>query len=129
MGNPIRMCEMLSTLDGTLWAERVAISNPKSILKAKLSLKRVLQIQLDNNWTGARGTFLVEILIGCPTNCKMSAQRTREFVGQEMTDTFPIGVFKAPRKGSASLGGLMSREYPQLIKCAGFGGQGILALG
>jgi 2-oxoglutarate ferredoxin oxidoreductase subunit beta len=96
MGNPIRMCELLSTLDGTLYAERVAMTDPKNILKAKRALKRGLEFQLKNNETGGGGTSVIEILIGCPTNWKMNPQDAREFVGEEMVKTFPLGVFKEP---------------------------------
>ena len=96
MGNPIRMCELLSTLDGTLYAERVAMTDPRNILKAKRAIKRGLEIQLRNNETGGRGTGLIEVLIGCPTNWKMTPQEARSFVAEEMVKTFPLGVFKAP---------------------------------
>jgi 2-oxoglutarate ferredoxin oxidoreductase subunit beta len=94
MGNPIRMCEMLSTLDGTVYAERVAMTNTKNIMRAKRAIRRGIEIQMANNEAGDMGTSLIEILIGCPTNWKMSVAEANRFVTEEMTKYFPLGVFK-----------------------------------
>ena len=98
-GKPIRMCEMLSTLEGTLYAARVAMTDSRNNIRAKRSIKRALDIQIANNETGGRRTSLVEILIGCPTNWKMTPQQANRFVAEEMTAYFPLGVFREP--GSA----------------------------
>ena len=95
-GKPIRMCEMLSTLEGTLYAARVAMTDPRNNIRAKRSIKRALEIQIENNETGGRGTCLVETLIGCPTNWKMTPQQANRFVTEEMTEYFPLGVFREP---------------------------------
>jgi len=97
MGGPLRMCEMLATLDGTLYAERVAMTDPKHILAAKRALRRGLELQLRNNETGEVGTGLIEILLGCPTNWKMTPADANRYVIEEMTEYFPLGVFKEPR--------------------------------
>ena len=96
MGNPIRMCEMLSTLGGTAYAERVAMVDPKHILRTKKAIRRALVLQIDNNKTGRAGTGLVEILLGCPTNWKMTPTQSNEFVANEMTAHFPLGVYTEP---------------------------------
>ena len=98
MGGPIRMCEMLSTLDGMLYAERVAMTDARHILRAKRAIKRALELQVLNNETGRTGTSLVEVLIGCPTNWKMSPGEANQYVGEEMTRYFPLGVFKEPEE-------------------------------
>ncbi len=95
-GYPIRMSEMLSTLDGTAYAERVAMLDPKHILRTKKAIRRALELQLDNNDTGNSGTGLVEILLGCPTNWKMTAAQSNEYVANEMTQFFPLGIYKEP---------------------------------
>ena len=96
MGGPIRMCEMLSTLDGTLFAARVAMTDAKHIIQAKRTIKRALSFQLENNATGGVGTSLVEILLGCPTNWKMAPTQANQYVAEKMTEYFPLGVFKEP---------------------------------
>jgi 2-oxoglutarate ferredoxin oxidoreductase subunit beta len=96
MGNPIRMCEMLATLDGTAYAERVAMVDPKHILRTKRAIRKALSLQVDNNRTRQSGTGLVEILIGCPTNWKMTPTQSNQFVASEMTQYFPLGVFREP---------------------------------
>ena len=96
MGNPIRMCEMLATLEGTAYAERVAMVDPKQILRTKKAIKKALSLQVDNNRTREAGTGLVEILTGCPTNWKMTPTQSNQFVANEMTRYFPLGVFRDP---------------------------------
>ena len=96
MGHPIRMCELLATLDGTLYAERVAVTDPKSIQKAKRAIRRGIELQMRNNQTGNRGASLIELLIGCPTNWGMTPEHANDFVREEMTRTFPPGIIKEP---------------------------------
>lgn len=96
MGNPIRMCEMLSTLDGTVYAERVAMADARSIVRTKRAIRRGLEIQMANNETGGMGTSLIEVLSACPTNWRMPVAEANRFVADEMTNYFPIGVYKEP---------------------------------
>ena len=46
-GNPVHVCEMLSTLDGTTYAERVAVDCPKNVMAAKKAIKKAFQNQID----------------------------------------------------------------------------------
>ena len=101
MGHPIRMCEMLATLDGTAYAERVAMVDPKQILRTKRAIKKALSLQVDNNRARLSGTGLVEILTGCPTNWKMTPIQSNQFVANEMTQYFPLGVFRDPAESPA----------------------------
>lgn len=96
MGGPIRMCEMLSTLDGMLYAERVAMTDPRHIRFSKRAIRRGLELQIANSASGRMGTSLIEILLGCPTNWKMTPQQANRYVAEKMTDVFPLGVYKEP---------------------------------
>ena len=91
-GMPIRVCEMLSTLEGTAYAARVAVNNIKNLKKAKAALKRAFTYQ-----TKGWGFSFVEFLSSCPTNWKMSAEEANARVGKEMADYFPLGVYKDVR--------------------------------
>ncbi len=88
-GNPLRLSEMLSLLDGTFYIERVSVTSPKNIRAAKRAIKKAFQIQIDN-----LGYALVEVLSPCPTNWKMSPVDSCKWIDEYMTKTFPIGVIK-----------------------------------
>ena len=88
-GPPIKICEMLSTLDGVTYLERVAISTAKDVIKAKKAIKKAFQNQIDG-----KGYSLVEVLSMCPTDWKLPPNKAVDFVNNEMKKVFPLGVFK-----------------------------------
>lgn len=88
-GNPIRISEMLSTLDGPSYIARVALDTVPNIKKAKASIKKAFQNQLDG-----KGFSLVEILSTCPTNWGMSPVEAIKRLQDEMIPYYPLGVFK-----------------------------------
>jgi 2-oxoglutarate ferredoxin oxidoreductase subunit beta len=88
-GPPLRVSEMLATLEGASFVARVAVDNIKNLKKAKAVLKRAFEYQV-NGW----GFSFVEFLSACPTNWKMTPEQANARVGQEMTRYFPLGVFK-----------------------------------
>ena len=46
-GYPIRVCELLSSLDGVAYLERVSVDSPKNVRRAKKAIKRGFQNQID----------------------------------------------------------------------------------
>jgi 2-oxoglutarate ferredoxin oxidoreductase subunit beta len=88
-GHPIRMSEMLAPLDGVAYVERVAINSPVNIRKTKKAIAKAFQMQLEG-----RGFSMVEILSPCPTNWKMTPVQSWKWVEEEMTQIFPLGVYK-----------------------------------
>lgn len=88
-GNPIGMCEMLSTLKGVAYLERVSLDDVKGVRKAKTAIKKAFMCQKDK-----KGFSLVELLSSCPTNWGMTPVQALEYVRNEMTKVFPLGVFK-----------------------------------
>ena len=62
-GYPVKVCEMLSTLDGVAFAQRVAVNNVKNVNAARKAIKKAFQNQLDG-----KGYSIVEVLSTCPTN-------------------------------------------------------------
>ena len=69
-GHPVRMSEMLSTLDGARYIERVSVHNPAHIIKAGKSIIKAFEMQLRGE-----GFSMIEVLSTCPTNLKMSPVR------------------------------------------------------
>ncbi len=88
-GYPIRMCEVMSNLSGTRFVARVAVNNPKGIFKAKKILRSAFEAQLNKEGMG-----FVEFLSACPTNWKMDPLKAADWVGEKMTEVFPLGIFK-----------------------------------
>lgn len=89
-GNPIKVCELLSTLDGPVFIERVSMHDIKNILNAKKAIKRAFQAQL-----AGKGFSLVEVLSTCPTNWGMHPVEALKWVEEKMIPVYPLGNFKA----------------------------------
>ncbi|KYZ77171.1 2-oxoglutarate oxidoreductase [Anaerosporomusa subterranea] len=90
-GMPIRMSEMISTIDGAAYITRVAVNNPANMAKAKSSIKTAFQLQM----SGA-GFSMVEVLSTCPTNWGMTPLEAVKWLEQNMIPYYPLGVFKTP---------------------------------
>ena len=87
-GSPIRMAELLSTIDGCVYAERVAAVDVPGILKAKKAIKKAFGLQQ----AGAGFTF-VEVLSTCPTNWGLSPLAAIDWLKENMIPYFPLGVY------------------------------------
>lgn len=93
VGNPIRVSEMLTTLDGAKFIARVAVNNPANMAKAKKAIKQAFEIQQKG-----LGFALVEVLSTCPTNWGMSPLEAVEWMEKNMIPYYPLGVFKSPEE-------------------------------
>jgi len=94
-GQPIRVSELLSTLDGAKYIARVAVNNPANMAKAKAAIKKAFEVQLSGI-----GFSMVEVLSTCPTNWGMTALESTEWMEKNMMPYFPMGVFKTPEGGA-----------------------------
>ncbi len=88
-GNPIRVCELLSSLDGLVYAARTSLTSPANVAKTKQAIKTAFQNQLDG-----KGMSIVEILCTCPTQWVMSPLDAMKHVDNVMASYYPLGVFK-----------------------------------
>ena len=88
-GFPIRVCEMLSTLEGPEYLERVTVNNVKAVKNAKKAIKKAFQNQLDG-----KGFSLVEVVSTCPTNWGMTPKKALEWIDEKMLPYYPLGVYK-----------------------------------
>ena len=87
-GNPIRVCEMLATLQGPAYIERVSLHDIKHIRQAKAALKKAFRLQREK-----RGFTLVEMLSTCPTNWGLDPVESMNRVKNEVIPFYPLGVF------------------------------------
>ena len=88
-GFPVRVCEMVSTLSGVAYAERVAVDSVPNIRKAKAAIKKAFTAQIEG-----KGFSIVEILSSCPTNWGLSPVEALEWLRQNMMPYYPLGVYQ-----------------------------------
>jgi len=87
-GNPIRVCELLSSLQGPAYIARVAVCAPKYVIRAKRSIKKAFQTQLEG-----KGLSLVEVLSSCPSFWGMTPVEAMHWVEEHMIPYYPLGEF------------------------------------
>ncbi|MBN1823788.1 MAG: 2-oxoglutarate oxidoreductase [Endomicrobiales bacterium] len=88
-GYPIKVCELLSSLEGVSYLERVAVNNPKNVIKAKKAIKKAFE-----NQVAEKGFSLVEVLSQCPVDWGMTPKDAIKWVEETMMKVFPLGVYK-----------------------------------
>ncbi len=146
-GAPMKVSELIATLDGAMYVERCALYDQKQRKRAKNAIKKALTLQVEG-----RGFGFVEILAECPTHWGLSSQDSEAHVRDVLTKVYPLGIVKdesrevwfRPEKPSFDVGQLLEvvdagREPPPTfckkfpdhfdpvdvsIKLAGSGGDG-----
>jgi len=88
-GYPIRVCELLATLDGTYYAERVSVDNVKNVKNAKKAIKKAFTYQ-----TQGKGLTIIEVLSTCPTNWGLTPLQALGWLRENMIPYYPLGVYK-----------------------------------
>ena len=88
---PIRMSEMLATIEGAVYIERVALNTPGNVRKAKKAVMKALEVQ-----EKGLGFSLVEFISACPTNWGLSPIDALKWIGDNMIPYYPLGVFRSP---------------------------------
>ena len=82
VGYPVKICEMLSQLDGATYLERVAVNNVKNIKNAS------------QNQVEGKGFSLIEVVSTCPTNWGMEPTKALKWLEENMIPYYPLGVYK-----------------------------------
>ena len=90
-GMPLKISEMLATLDGAVYVERVALNSPANVRKAKAAVRRALDIQ-----DKRLGFTFIEFLSTCPTNWGLTPADATNWVKEQMMAYYPLGIFKQP---------------------------------
>ncbi|MGI6189486.1 MAG: hypothetical protein GX041_01425 [Clostridiales bacterium] len=88
-GYPVRMSEMLATLEGSAYIERVSVHDIKHITQAKKAVKKAFETQL-----AGKGFSMVEVLSTCPTNWGMTPAEALKWLETNMIPYYPLGVKK-----------------------------------
>ena len=85
-GQPIRMSELLATIHGADFVERVAVNTPANVRKAKKAIKRCFEVQLEG-----KGFGIVEVLSTCPTNWGLTPPDAMKWLNDNMIPYYPLG--------------------------------------
>ena len=96
-GYPIRVSEMLSTLEGPEYIERVAVNNVKNVKNAKKAILKAFKNQVEG-----KGFSLIEVVSTCPTNWGMTPVQALEWVNTNMIPYYPLGVYKDKTAAAAA---------------------------
>ncbi len=88
-GYPVRMSEILATIDGSGYIVRRSLHNPANIRKSKKAIRLAFEAQ-----ERGLGFSLVELLSSCPTNWKLTPQEALDFVEEKMLPVYPLGDYK-----------------------------------
>jgi 2-oxoglutarate ferredoxin oxidoreductase subunit beta len=91
MGSPVRVAELLATVDGASYIVRRSVHNPANINRTKKAIKTAFEIQLSGG-----GFSLVEVLSSCPVNWGMTPREALRFIEERMVPYYPLGDFKTP---------------------------------
>ncbi len=89
VGFPVKVCELLSTLDGAGYIERVAVNNVKNVKNAKKAIEKAFRNQVEG-----KGFSLIEVVSTCPTNWGKTPQGALEWLEENMLPYYPLGVYK-----------------------------------
>ena len=89
VGLPIKVAELLSSLDAPYYIERVAVNSVKNVKNAKKAIKRAFQNQVEG-----KGFSLIEVVSTCPTNWGMTPEKALAWVDEKMIPYYPLGVYK-----------------------------------
>lgn len=155
-GFPMHVSELLASLEGPSYIERVGLFDNKSRMRARKAVKKALQNQIEG-----RGFSLVEVLSPCPTGWGLTPTDACNWVKENLLPIYPLGVIKdvtaerenwnrrrlevTPERVAEVLGithataekrtatwsdaSVATCYRDPRIKLAGFGGQGVLFLG
>jgi len=88
-GSPLRISEMLGTIEGAAYVERVSADSVKNVRAAKKAITKAFKIQSEG-----KGFTMVEILSLCPTNWGLEPVESLDWLREHMMPIYPLGVFK-----------------------------------
>ena len=88
-GYPLRVSELLATIEGVTFVQRVSVDSYKNLLSAKKAVERAFLNQIDG-----KGFSFVEILSPCPTDWGMTPKKSLEWIRGTLIPVFPLGIVK-----------------------------------
>ncbi|HOA04935.1 MAG TPA: 2-oxoacid:acceptor oxidoreductase family protein [Candidatus Fermentibacter daniensis] len=151
-GYPMKVAEMLNSLYAPTFIARTSLHDIANIRKTRAAVRKALQYNMEK-----KGFSIVEVLSMCPSNWKLGAVESQNWIRDHMLEVYPLGTLRdrgaevAPRvRPRPELDPARVREtlglgegsgvklerpketpvYPNpSVRIAGFGGQGVLSAG
>jgi len=90
-GQPVRICELLSSLATPSYIERVAVHSPRHIIRAKKAIRRAFAYQAEG-----RCFSLVEVVSTCPTNWGLTPSEATKWLDKNMLAYYKLGIYSEP---------------------------------
>lgn len=88
-GYPLRVSEMLATVEGASLIARTSVDSPRDLLKTRMLIEKAFRYQMEN-----RGFSLVEILSPCPTDWGLSPEDSTKWIRSDMMSIYKLGILK-----------------------------------
>jgi len=93
MGNPLKMTDIVATLEGTYYVTRQSVHTPANVKKTKKAIRKAVQYQkLD------KGTCFIEIVSNCPSGWRMTPTQSNKWMEENMFPFYPLGDLKVPKE-------------------------------
>lgn len=88
-GYPIKISEIIATLEGVSYVERVAVDSIQNINKTKKAIKKAFKNAKENT-----GFSFVEVLSTCPTNWGLAPKDAIMWLRDNMIPYYSLGIIK-----------------------------------
>jgi len=88
-GYPLRVAEMLATIEGASFIARTSVDSPKNLLRTRALIEKAFRYQREG-----KGFSLLEILSPCPTDWGLSPEESNNWIRSDMIPVYPLGVLK-----------------------------------
>jgi 2-oxoglutarate ferredoxin oxidoreductase subunit beta len=88
-GYPLRVAEMLATIDGASFIARTSVDSPRNLLRTKTLIEKTFRYQSEE-----KGFSLLEILSPCPTDWGLSPEESVKWIQSDMIPVYPLGILK-----------------------------------
>ncbi len=92
-GQPMRMSELIATIGGAVFVERVSLDTPANVRKAKKAIEKAFKVQ-----ELKLGFSFVEILSTCPTNWGIDPVKSLDWLRENLIPYYPLGNLKCPEE-------------------------------
>ena len=92
-GSPLRISEIISTIDNAVYVERVSLDTPAHVRAAKKAVERAFEVQ-----DKKLGFAFVEFLSICPVNWGLSPNDSIKWLQDNMIPYYPLKQFKCPEE-------------------------------
>lgn len=96
-GYPLKVSEMLGTVDGAAYVERVSVDSVKNVRRTKKAILKAFQAQIDG-----LGFSMIEIISTCPTNWGLDPTEALDWIREHMLPVYPLGVYCDKTSGRAA---------------------------